>query len=546
MDRLLQAVGASAADRDLLALSLVCHHDAVVTAALRTLHPEGRPWVSLGLASALADQNLLAGLSCREDLAAALAESALVRSGILLVDGAGPTPERTLRPGPLLWEGLTGQPGWPAGFEVDPLPAPDWGLGHWLDTDLVAGARHAVAAPSTSAFVLVGERPEVAAARLSVLVTSAGRVPVVLRTDQLSSSSLQDVLILSVLRDVVPVLCEFGATHEHRELVVPSLAVPLLIARRHGGLTLWPRPAVFLPPAVLSAPERVQAVRAALPDLPPGPAIGSMTLEPRDLELAAAGLRARVATAGPLTQGGAHDLLLEELDRRTADTVPGGATLHHPRVGWDDVVLSPERTELLAEAVERCRLQQDLGAARLGDGRAARPRCPRPAAAVHRAARHRQDAGAPRSSRPHSGRDLLVVDLSRLVSKWIGETEKNLAAMFDAGRAGRRGAVLRRGGRPVRQAHRGRRRPRPLRQPGDGLPALPAGALRRRGRAGHQPAPQHRHRVLPPDRVRGPVRPARRAAPGCSCGGCTSRTGRTSPRTWTSASPPSCTTCPAR
>ena len=27
---------------------------------------------------------------------------------------------------------------------------------------------------------------------------------------------------------------------------------------------------------------------------------------------------------------------------------------------------------------------------------------------------------------------VLVVDLSRLVSKWIGETEKNLAAVFDA------------------------------------------------------------------------------------------------------------------
>src|SRR5881409_2115329 len=28
--------------------------------------------------------------------------------------------------------------------------------------------------------------------------------------------------------------------------------------------------------------------------------------------------------------------------------------------------------------------------------------------------------------------DLMVVDISRVVSKWIGETEKNLAAVFDA------------------------------------------------------------------------------------------------------------------
>jgi ATP-dependent 26S proteasome regulatory subunit len=30
------------------------------------------------------------------------------------------------------------------------------------------------------------------------------------------------------------------------------------------------------------------------------------------------------------------------------------------------------------------------------------------------------------------GRDLLVVDLSKLVSKWLGETEKHLAEVFDA------------------------------------------------------------------------------------------------------------------
>ena len=30
------------------------------------------------------------------------------------------------------------------------------------------------------------------------------------------------------------------------------------------------------------------------------------------------------------------------------------------------------------------------------------------------------------------GVDLLVVDIARLVSKWIGETEKHLAAVFDA------------------------------------------------------------------------------------------------------------------
>ena len=46
----------------------------------------------------------------------------------------------------------------------------------------------------------------------------------------------------------------------------------------------------------------------------------------------------------------------------------------------------------------------------------------------------------PRSSPPRPATDLLVVDVSRVVSKWLGETEKNLAAVFDA--AERTQAVL--------------------------------------------------------------------------------------------------------
>ena len=43
------------------------------------------------------------------------------------------------------------------------------------------------------------------------------------------------------------------------------------------------------------------------------------------------------------------------------------------------------------------------------------------------------------------GLDLYVIDLSRIMSKWLGETEKNLARAFDAAEAGARAAVVRRG-----------------------------------------------------------------------------------------------------
>ena len=68
------------------------------------------------------------------------------------------------------------------------------------------------------------------------------------------------------------------------------------------------------------------------------------------------------------------------------------------------------------------------------------------------------------------------------------------------GRRGQRGAVLRRGRRHLRQAQRGPRRPRPVRQHRERLPAAAPGDLRRSRGAGDEPARQHRRGVHPPTR----------------------------------------------
>ena len=77
------------------------------------------------------------------------------------------------------------------------------------------------------------------------------------------------------------------------------------------------------------------------------------------------------------------------------------------------------------------------------------------------------------------GLDLYVVDLATVVDKYVGETEKNLERIFTRRGRGERGAPLRRGRRRLRQALRGPRRPRPLRQHRERLPAAADGDLRR-------------------------------------------------------------------
>jgi hypothetical protein len=128
IDRLIKALGIGAAERDLLVLSLVGHCHEGVAAILRGLHPEGRPWATLGLAATLAERGCLAGVTSRAQLRDALNASVLLRYGAVIIEGGGPAPERTLRPAPHLWEALTGLGGWPEGAQVDPRPAPPWGL----------------------------------------------------------------------------------------------------------------------------------------------------------------------------------------------------------------------------------------------------------------------------------------------------------------------------------------------------------------------------------------------------------------------------------
>jgi len=119
--------------------------------------------------------------------------------------------------------------------------------------------------------------------------------------------------------------------------------------------------------------------------------------------------------------------------RGLSASVSAGVRLIRPQATWSDLVLPPDRLAQLHEAVSRLEWQ-----ARVFD--------------EWGFLRHRAGARGVRllfTGQPGTGKtlsaevlaqaldvDLLVVDLSRVVSKWIGETEKNLSAVFDAAERG--------------------------------------------------------------------------------------------------------------
>jgi SpoVK/Ycf46/Vps4 family AAA+-type ATPase len=101
-----------------------------------------------------------------------------------------------------------------------------------------------------------------------------------------------------------------------------------------------------------------------------------------------------------------------------------------PSRGWEDLVLDPERTERLREVVARC-----LHRRTVYDAWGFSPQ-PLPGVVA-------LFVGPPGTGKTLAaeviagelGLDLYKVDLAGLVSKWVGETEKNLAAVFSAAEA---------------------------------------------------------------------------------------------------------------
>lgn len=153
----------------------------------------------------------------------------------------------------------------------------------------------------------------------------------------------------------------------------------------------------------------------------------------------------RVASAFTPTAAQADDLardvaagadLWESARRRTrADLAFAG--LVEPRATWDDLVLpEPQLAQLrgLVAAVRRRDLVLD------GWGFAARTRRGLGTSVLFAGPSGTGKTFAAEVVAHELGRDLLQVDLSQLVSKYIGETEKHLARVFDA--AERSGAVL--------------------------------------------------------------------------------------------------------
>jgi hypothetical protein len=420
---LADACGLSGRDLDVLTLAALPDEHEGFCHVLRSLHPRGEPRATVALAAQLLDTG------DRWEFAGALLNGPLVRSGCVTLQGEAPLPERSLVAADALWMVMRGLDVWPDGFERLHPPVLD-GVDHaWLAS---ADARRACALlrARAGAAVLVTADSEDLALWWGMTVAGAAGVEGVALEWPADATALRASLLRvhAAARQVVPVLRlrvpddapAAGA------LRLPDVAGPLMVCVRGGAPPVrGSRPVVELAAARLGPRARQRVWRAVLPELAgDAPALASrFALDPAlAVEVA--------ADARTLPPGGAPsvDHVAQSVRVRAAVPMASGVTVIRPSATWDDIVLKPARLEQLRDAVARLRHQSTVldDWAFLGQRRGSR-------------GVRLLFAGPPGTGKTLAAEvlaatldvDLIVADVSRLVSKWIGETPKNLGRIFD-------------------------------------------------------------------------------------------------------------------
>ncbi len=433
LQRLVAGLRLSPFERDLVVLAgLVNEHERLAD-VLGQLHPGGTPAATPAVAVAL----LCQAPDERPALVAALSSGPLISAGIVRL-GQGPFFTRTLQLAPGLWETLRGLDCWPPALTTRPIP-PLLGVAEWQRDPAVQRAVGALVPGAAPRLVLVtADDPDEARARAGVLCRWAGARAREVRGDLADPDLLQLAGLLCLTRGEVPVLATAdlarGGSGDRSSAgtvaePLPEFPGPVVVCRDPATVVgTGGRPLIAVQVQPLALAERVELWGALLPGLPDAAAelaavhrVGAV----RAAE-AAADARNLAETGGAdLTPG----LVMQALHDRARHQLPPSVRLVRPTASPAGLVLDPRSLALMDAALARCRHQvRVLRDWKLQQGR------------VGAGGVRLLFTGPPGTGKTYSaevfaarlGLDLLVVDLSTLVSKWLGDTEKNLAAVFDA------------------------------------------------------------------------------------------------------------------
>lgn len=415
LERLARGFALSPFERDLLVLAgLPEEHEAFADLA-RACHVHGEPRVSVATAVRVLDLDAPGRCHLRR----ALGTGPLARSGLVATGGPVPPPEQTLVLADGLWDVIRGGGRWPLGLHPlpDPATAP---LGSFPTDDLL------VALADEPRVVVVqagpGRSAEDVAAHVRAALTRARRRAVLLRPVDVQGGQVDPLGCHLVGRDAVPVVV--GACEQPP---LPHFPGPVVLCLGPGDdAALDDRPSVELHADRLSLGEELSMWQTLAPELDdPSRLVGLLRVDgPRAGRVMA---DARLGARSRDRRLEADDVVLRAR-RRSDARLPASVRRSTPTTSWERLVTTPANEALLQSLVDRVRGQvvvlHDWGFAAVGGTRGARTLLAGPPGTGKTLSAHVVAADL--------GLDLLTVDLSALVSKWLGETEKNIGGVFDA------------------------------------------------------------------------------------------------------------------
>lgn len=422
-------------------------HEGLATLC-RLVHPAQQPWPTVALALHWLEHEAgpeAGAATLRDAIEDLLCHGALARLGLLRLEGDGPWHGRTLRAAPFVWPALTGRTlsGDEARLAMGYRQVP--GLDAWLAQPEVDQAVLALRRGLPCQVLLVGGDAAMRHTRARALLGAAQTSAVLASIDDtltagdpgardrriasaLSAAWLyQSCLWLEDRRDELADTASPGTT-AGMEPSALAQALPVIVTvaseRRCPPMDL---PQIRLPVMPLAPVARRALWQALLPQL--GDQVPQLAarypIEPDDARDVVRDLSLRQRLRG-------QPLALEDVGAcvraRTAWHARPGISRVLPQADWSALLLPQAAIEPLRSAVRRV-LQQitvldDWGFAQ---GRAGR----RGVRMLFYGPPGTGKTLAAEVMARALGVDLLVVDLSALVSKYIGETEKNLAAVFD-------------------------------------------------------------------------------------------------------------------
>lgn len=438
-------VGARLLEDLLLLACLPEAHEGFATLC-RLLHPAGLPlptgalalhWLEweasdggqLALAQPFAVRDAMEDLLCHSPVSA---------MGLVRLEGSGPWHSRALVAGPGVWAALMARAPQLDDAQLVSGYVDVPGLADWLAESTVQQAVAALRQGLPCQLMLIGGDAAMRATRVRALLGAAQVVAMRSLSDGLEGQAHLAQCGASYTAAFMHQAClwlesrqESAATgEERRELRLPALdwALPIITsAQAERQAASFGLPLIRLPVQALAPVARRALWQTLLPQL--GEQAGLLAarypIDPDDARDVVRDLALRQSLAkGPL----ALDEVGACIRARTSWHTRPGIQRVQPRADWAALLVPQMAHKQLQSAVRRV-LQQitvldDWGFAQ---GRAER-----------RGVRM-LFFGPPGTGKTLAaevmaralGVDMLVVDLAALVSKWIGETEKNLAAVFD-------------------------------------------------------------------------------------------------------------------